>query len=84
MASATTCERKETHTFYKTRDPHASPMHQLFSKHFDEFERVYEERYQKRYGPWRARSWTIAVWLAIRPRRAQNPHGTTWKRNSKR
>ena len=45
---ATACERKEKHaSFYRARDPHASPMHRLFSKHFDEFERVYPERYQQ-------------------------------------
>ena len=53
MVTTAACERNAKPVFYKARDPHASPMHQLFSMYFDEFERVYEERYQKRYGFWR-------------------------------
>jgi hypothetical protein len=31
----------------------ASPFFQLVSRYFDEFERVYPEKYQKTYGFWR-------------------------------
>lgn len=40
--------------FYRPRDHEASPLFQVVREHFDEFERVYPERYQKAYGYWRA------------------------------
>jgi hypothetical protein len=39
--------------FYRPRDHEASPLFQVVREHFDEFERVYPERYQKAYGFWR-------------------------------
>jgi hypothetical protein len=39
--------------FYRPRDHEASPFFQVVREHFDEFERVYPERYQERYGYWR-------------------------------
>jgi len=39
--------------FYRPRDPEASALYQVVREHFDEFERVYPERYEKRYGYWR-------------------------------
>ena len=39
--------------FYWPRDPRASPLCQLVERRFDEFERVYPEHYQERYGFWR-------------------------------
>ena len=38
---------------YRPRQPRASPLYRLVERSFDEFERVYAERYQKRYGFWR-------------------------------
>jgi len=38
---------------YRPRRPRESPLYQLVDRHFDEFERVYPERFQKRYGFWR-------------------------------
>ncbi len=38
---------------FRPRRPRASPLHRLLDGHFQEFERVYDERYQKRYGFWR-------------------------------
>ncbi len=38
---------------YRPRQPRASPLHQLLDGYFQEFEGVYDERYQKRYGFWR-------------------------------
>ena len=40
-------------SFYRARDHEASPLFQVVREHFDEFERVYPERYQRRYGYWR-------------------------------
>ena len=40
-------------SFYRPRDPEASPFFQVVREQFDEFERVYPERYQKAYGYWR-------------------------------
>ncbi len=53
MAAAPDCGRVDQRSFYRPRDPRASPVYRLFESHFDEFERVYPERYQKRYGFWR-------------------------------
>ena len=38
---------------YRPRDHEASPFFKIVRDHFDEFERVYPERYQQRYGYWR-------------------------------
>jgi hypothetical protein len=35
---------------YKPRKPKASPLYQSISEHFSEFESVYGERYQNKYG----------------------------------
>jgi hypothetical protein len=39
--------------FYRPRDHEASPFFQLVTERFDEFERVYPDRYQRPYGFWR-------------------------------
>jgi len=39
--------------FYRRRDPFESPLWQVVDQYYDEFERVYPERYEKRYGYWR-------------------------------
>jgi len=39
--------------FYRPRDHEASPFFKVVRDYFDEFERVYPERYQKTYGYWR-------------------------------
>lgn len=39
--------------FYRPRDHEASPLFQVVREHFDEFEKVYPERYRKAYGYWR-------------------------------
>ncbi len=38
---------------YRPRNPEASPFFRLVREHFDEFERVYAERFQPKYGYWR-------------------------------
>ena len=38
---------------YRPRNPEASPFYKLVRDHFDEFERVYDERFQPKYGYWR-------------------------------
>ena len=38
---------------YKPRRPGETPLYKLVSSHFDEFERVYAERYQAEFGFWR-------------------------------
>ena len=40
-------------SFYRPRDHEASPFFQVVREYFDEFEKVYAERYQKGYGYWR-------------------------------
>ncbi|MHC4885443.1 MAG: transposase zinc-binding domain-containing protein, partial [Planctomycetota bacterium] len=38
---------------YRARVPASSPLWRLLSSRFDEFERVYDERYTEKYGYWR-------------------------------
>ena len=38
---------------YEPRDPRASSLHALVEDYYDEFERVYDDRYQQQYGRWR-------------------------------
>jgi len=38
---------------YRPRNPEASPFFKLVRDYFDEFERVYAERFQPQYGFWR-------------------------------
>ncbi|HQG44512.1 MAG TPA: transposase [bacterium] len=38
---------------YRPRNPEASPFFALVRDHFDAFERVYDERFQPKYGYWR-------------------------------
>jgi len=39
--------------FYRPRDHETSPFFKIVRDRFDDFERVYPERYQQRYGYWR-------------------------------
>ena len=39
--------------FYRPQDHEASPFFKVVRGHFQEFEKVYQERYQERYGYWR-------------------------------
>ena len=39
--------------FYRLRDHEASPFYKIVNQYFKEFERVYPDRYQERYGYWR-------------------------------
>ena len=39
--------------FYQPRRPRASPLFRIVEEHFDEFQRVYPDRYQETYGFWR-------------------------------
>jgi hypothetical protein len=43
----------QTGKFYRPRDHEASPFFKIVRNRFDDFERVYPERYQRRYGYWR-------------------------------
>jgi hypothetical protein len=45
--------RPKTGRFYRPRDHEVSPFFKVVRNRFDEFERVYPERYQERYGFWR-------------------------------
>ena len=39
--------------FYRPRKPWETPLYRLIEEHFDEFERVYPDRFQRKYGFWR-------------------------------
>lgn len=45
--------RLQPRPLYRPRDHTASPLWQLLDRHFDEFERVYDDRYADKYGFWR-------------------------------
>jgi len=47
------CGAKEAGGVYRPRHPQESPFYQLVERFYPEFEAVYEERYQERYGFWR-------------------------------
>jgi len=38
---------------YRPRRPRQSPLYQLIDRYYEDFQRVYAERYQRRYGYWR-------------------------------
>jgi hypothetical protein len=38
---------------YRPRQPRASPLWQVLDRYFHDFQRVYDDRYQQRYGFWR-------------------------------
>jgi hypothetical protein len=38
---------------YRPREPRASPLYRLIERYYPEFERVYDERYERRFGRWR-------------------------------
>lgn len=38
---------------YRPRRPRDSPLYQLIDRYYDDFQRIYAERYQRRYGYWR-------------------------------
>jgi hypothetical protein len=38
---------------YRPRQPRASPLWQLLDRYFPQFQRLYDDRYQQRYGFWR-------------------------------
>jgi hypothetical protein len=40
-------------SFYRPRNHEASPFFKVVRQRFDEFEKVYPQRYQERYGYWR-------------------------------
>jgi hypothetical protein len=44
----------KTGRFYRPRDHEASPFFKVVREHFDKFERLYPERFQEKYGYWRA------------------------------
>jgi hypothetical protein len=45
--------RLQPRPLYRPRDHTASPLWQLLDRHFDEFERVYDDRLAAKYGFWR-------------------------------
>jgi len=47
------CSSPDRSTAPATRRPPASGLWRVASGHFDEFERVYDERYAAKYGFWR-------------------------------
>lgn len=50
---AAVCSQARTPALYQPRRPRETPLYKLVAAHFDEFERVYPERYQADFGFWR-------------------------------
>ena len=48
--SSNTCKQSK---FYRPRNPEQSPFYKLVNEYFDEFERIYPEKYEKTHGFWR-------------------------------
>jgi ribosomal protein S27E len=55
---------------YRPRRPRQSPLYQTIERYLPEFERTYEQRYARRYGPWRP----IIGEVARRFLRCGDPH----------
>ena len=47
------CLSPQVATIYRPRRPRQSPLYQVIERHLPEFERTYNDRYQRRYGAWR-------------------------------
>ena len=47
------CPGQNEAGFYRPRKPWETPLYRLVQDHFDDFERVYPERFQHKYGFWR-------------------------------
>jgi len=48
--SPNTCKQSK---FYRPRNPEQSPFYKIVNEYFDEFERIYPEKYEKTHGFWR-------------------------------
>ena len=47
------CTSSESVPVYRPRQPRQSSLYRLIERYYPEFERTYDARYAKRYGPWR-------------------------------
>jgi hypothetical protein len=52
-SSATDHDLHKKTPFYRPRNPSASPFFRIVQQYFGDFERVYPEKYEKKYGFWR-------------------------------
>ena len=48
------CLVEQAAPVYRPRRPRQLPLYQTMERYLPEFERTYDQRYAKRYGPWRA------------------------------
>ena len=47
------CLSQKPTPVFRPRQPRQPPLYRTIERYFPEFERIYDERYAKRYGPWR-------------------------------
>lgn len=47
------CTTHHTEMAYHPRQPRQSPLYRLIERYLPEFERTFDDRYARRYGPWR-------------------------------
>ena len=47
------CSSSQAATIYRPRRPRQSPLYQVIERYLPEFERIYNDRYERRYGTWR-------------------------------
>ena len=45
--------RETNQAFYRPRQPQRTVLYQVLDQHFDDFKSTYQERFERRYGPWR-------------------------------
>ena len=45
--------RETCRSFYRPRRPQETPLYRVLDRHFDAFKSTYEERFERRYGPFR-------------------------------
>ena len=68
--SANTCKATSPASAYRPRRPRQSPLYQTVERYLPEFERTYQQRYARQYGPWRP----IIGEVARRFLRCGDPH----------
>jgi hypothetical protein len=48
--AAKECVRKPATSVYRPRRPRSSPQYQLLEEHFERFQVMYEEKFEREYG----------------------------------
>lgn len=68
--------------FYRPRQPWDSPLYRLVEEHYEDFEQVYPDRFQARYGFWRPVIRTAVMDYLSRPEGDGLPSEAAMKRSA--